>query len=66
MKHRMTIEFIPLHKQVLDDLRKATGAASDVEVLRRALEIYAAVRNLGVNHIELVSADGKTRTILIP
>ncbi len=66
--HRMTLELKPEHKALITSLKERSEAASEVEVIRRALRVYETLSDAVANGSEIVavSADGRDRTVILP
>jgi len=65
MKHRMTLEISESSKIQLDSLQEQTGAASNAEVIRRAISIYAALVTHGTGRVELIDNKGNRKELLV-
>lgn len=66
--HRMTLELSDSAKDELDRLRELTSAASNAEVIRRALAVYLALveqGERGFRRAELIDGNGERREILL-
>jgi len=64
-KARLTIELPVAFLQCVERLKARTGAASAVEVIRRALDVYYAVVSAEEAHLVVRGKDGKEETLTI-
>lgn len=66
--YRLTLGFNSEARSDLDRIKVATEAASNAEVVRRALRLYSVITEqaaLGFKRVELVDTNGNRKEVII-
>lgn len=67
LKYRVSLDFPPVVKDTLEEIRDITAAASVTEVIKRALGVYRVLAKIQADgeQIQVVAKDGAVRQLVV-